>query len=484
MRELCRSRWWTRVIGGAWLSTLAFASNAYAEDSTSPVETAFSVGAGTGYYAGDMGLRLSLGFHLRKSVGAGATGTPLSLDVVLPVNLTLVDRGMPDGFWRRSEYNELSEFAGILRQLEYGEASGPVYFRLGKPSDVRIGHGTVMDRYAADLTYDHTRWGAYFSHLGAHGDLQVFADDVFSPSVLIAHGRWAPWAGREGAVRGLAFGATFAADPVRPTDARGGTTTGAAPLERAAYVKAPSDALEKFGVDRSVYPSRRPYFVGGVDLEYAFVQSEAFAGTVYGDVNVQGGSQAEIGMGGHFGAALGWQLGASTLLELQGEYIVSTEHYLPNVMGRMVELNRIDWVNRPDSADGGAGSIFDGPLDPSSRPGAHHGYRLVAGLRHERVGSLRLGWDGGDRSNDSSYFVKVSSPEAARFRLGMRYESTFQGRNFWHGALVNAEAQFALTDAWVLWADGGRRWRFEEDLHAAAHWHFMAGFSFWLGIGR
>lgn len=484
MRKI-RGDWGAAALALCAAYTCAWDAQAMSPGELGPqqgTESAFTFGGGYGYYAQDTALRLSVGFHFRKyDAFMGKSGTifgrdavaPFSLDVVFPFHLTVTDAGMPDPFWRRSEYNELSEFAGILQRLEYGRPDGPLYFRLGKLSDIRVGHGTMLDRYAADLFYDQTRTGAYLSLLAPSAGAQVFVDDLFAPSAIVSRGYWSPWAHHARARRGLAFGVSFGLDPSVPQRAESLDT-----------IPAPSTAADdKFNVPRSAFPMRDPFLTWGLDVEFAVVNSERVSTTLYGDVVFQRSSELELQTGAHLGAVLGWQVTDRTVLELQAEYIPSSSGYLPVVLGRMYELQRIHRVSAPGRGVADAISLWGAP-PTTDETGAVHSYRTLLGVHHAAVGSFRLGIDGGSRVADGHFFLKVTSPEGRRLRVGARYESTWQGKHFMEGAAIAAEAQVAITQGLLVWADGGRRWRFDEGWAALPHWHLMLGATFWLGIGR
>lgn len=461
----------------AW-SLSASAMSPRTESGSKGSESAFSFGGGYGYYVKDTAFRLSAGFHFRHyDAPIGRDGTvfgrdargPISLDIVFPFHLTTTDAGIKDPVWRSSEYDEVSEFVGILQRFEIGRPDGPVYLKLGKTGDIRFGHGTVIDRFASDLFYDHTRAGAQLSLQGVRAGAQFFADDVVAPSMLLGRAYWAPWGMQDRALRKLAFGATLAVDPMVPL--RSPTTV----------VENPLDTSAKFSPPRDEFPGREAFVTWGVDVEYELFSSNVVTTTVYGDMIFQGGATGRTETGGHFGASLGWRVTPKTILELQGEYIPSSSGYLPVAFGRMYELNRMDRVNglvwnRPNS-------IWEEPIS-TENGGAAHSYRLNFGLHQERIGSIRVGVDGGNRRADGSFYLKATSPEDRRVRIGIRYESTWQGKDFFHGASLATEAQFALSDTIILWGDGGRRWRFDDSWVALPHWHLMAGATFWLGIAR
>src|SRR5690625_1062422 len=156
-------------------AALAHASDHPSLAPTTPVhdETptyVFSMGVGGGRHADDGVVQLRPGLHIRlKNTHLGKDGrlfgmdssAPLSIDIVAPMHLTVKDHGLADGLWRTTEYDEASEFFSLLRRMEYGRLDGPWYMRLGALSDVRLGHGTILNHYQSNYRFDERRWGLH-----------------------------------------------------------------------------------------------------------------------------------------------------------------------------------------------------------------------------------------------------------------------------------------------------------------------------------
>lgn len=154
----------------------------------------------------------SVEFDLRiKDFGLGL-GIPVRIPVYDPAaGLTL----FPEGFdIRREEYDELSEFARILRYLTYGRKEDNLYLNLSTEHAATIGHGGSVRRYIANVDVDRGRLSAQFDAYGKYGGVETFVADVLRPDRMVgAIAFLKPFGFSEKlALQRLSLGVTYAAD--------------------------------------------------------------------------------------------------------------------------------------------------------------------------------------------------------------------------------------------------------------------------------
>lgn len=408
-----------------------------------------SAGLGGGRYAEDGVAEFRPGFHLRlPQARVGKNGqffgrssvAPFALDIEAPMRLTVVDRGIDDGAWRSTEYDQASEFLSILRRVEYGHLHGPLYLRLGALADVRLGHGTALDRFTSNLLVDHGRWGAHLAVQSARAGAQLMIDDVTRPGLFGARVYYAPWAKGTKASSGLAFGLSFVADVAAPLD----------------LVARPTGGVD---FDRQRYPEvARTVTTGivGFDAEYAAVQTENVRMTLYSDVNV---FVRDLAAGWHTGVFLGWQTGERSVLSMNAEFRLSGRGYVPNYFSRLYEVARVRVPSPSLAAPVTLAQLRDDVLGDGIRAG----YGATLRLDHKAVGSLEFGIDGGGGRFDESVYLRVTTPEDRAVRLALRYElpwlESWKHVQLFEQASLEAEMQISVTDWLVLWGAGGRRWR-------------------------
>lgn len=125
----------------------------------------------------------SVEFDLRiKDFGLGL-GVPVRIPVYDPTaGLTL----FPEGFdIRREEYDELSEFARILRYLTYGRKEDNLFLNLSTEHAATIGHGGSIRRYIANVDVDRGRLSAQLDAYGKYGGVETFVADVLRPDRMV-----------------------------------------------------------------------------------------------------------------------------------------------------------------------------------------------------------------------------------------------------------------------------------------------------------
>lgn len=433
----------------------------------------FSLGVGGGRYAEDGVVQLRPGFHVRlNNTHLGKNGrlfgmdssAPLALDIVAPLHLTVKDRGLEDGLWRDTEYDEASEFFSLLRRMEYGRLDGPWYMRLGGLSDVRLGHGTMLQHYQSNYRYDERRWGLHVKLQSPSAGGEFLLDDILEPSVIAARIFVSPWAGKDGAAKGLGFGLSMVGDFFAPTA-----------LE-----------LDRFGEMR-FNDKRHPEVqeqgqvaMFGLDVEAHVVDTARTRMTLYSDLNFL---FPRASAGWHTGATLSWKSGERSIFSLQGEFILRGKGYIPGYFDRAYQISRVriaaPWTSPTPLA------AF---RDDLRGGGAHTGYRVEARWQHSVAGDVTLGVSGGSGVYDEALFVQYASPAYYPVRLALRYElpwiESWQKMHWMDQSALSAQLNVAIAPWLSAWAHAERHWRQTPENHLKPETSLQAGVTFYYALRR
>lgn len=380
------------------------------------------------------------------------------VELSAPLYFTVVDRAPDDGgAFRSTEWDEPSEFLSILSRIVYADAGDPVFLRAGELANVRIGHGTIVDRFANDLEFDRARWGMHLAINALRAGGEFFADDLIDPWLAGVRGYWTPWVFADTGLvlRSLSFGVSFIGDPAQPRT-----------------LESDVDGNLRLDAERHLVPDEeRETAMLGFDIETQFVNTERTRLTLYADANIHFGR----GTGLHSGMSFGQQIGERTVLNLRGEYRFAGEGYLPGYFSRLYPVSRLQ-AQAPGSREplwGFADEITGG---------RRHGYLAELGINHARAGIYNLTIIGGGGAFDEALSLRVASPEGQRVRVGLAYELPFfdswsEFRPF-ERALLQSEVQVQITDWLLVWGRAGRYWRALSEESFLPTNDFRAGATF------
>lgn len=418
-------------------------------------------------------VQLRPGFHVRlKNTHLGKNGrlfgmdsaAPLFVDIIAPMHLTVKDRGVEDSLWRSTEYDEASEFFSILRRMEYGRPDGPWYMRLGGLSDIRLGHGTVLNHFQSNYRYDQRRWGLHLKLQSPVAGGEFLLDDILDPGLFAARIFTAPWAYTDGAARGIGFGISMAGDFFAPT-----------------VLDLDSDGHMRFDAKRRPeIEHRTDVAILGFDVEAQVVDTPRTRMTFYSDVNLL---FPHASAGWHTGAFLSWKSGQKSIFSLRGEFILRGKGYVPGYFDRAYPISRIriaePWTDPIPLAQ------FRETLRGD---GLHTGYHVEARWQHSVAGDAMIGVRGGSGTYDEALFVQYTSPEYYPVRVALRYElpwiASWQRLHLFDQAALSAQTQVAITPWLSAWAQAERHWRQGPENTFGPETSVQAGITFYYALRR
>lgn len=114
---------------------------------------------------------------------------PITMSLGVPIRLELYD-SRPDKAWSRlgklrmDDWNEPSDFAQVIRQLQYGGKEEHFYLDVNAFKASTLGHGTQLRRYNPNVNLNTRRVSAQLDGFGDFGGAETFLNDVTAPNVM------------------------------------------------------------------------------------------------------------------------------------------------------------------------------------------------------------------------------------------------------------------------------------------------------------
>ncbi len=146
---------------------------------------------------------------------------PWAFSFHVPLNLLALEAGTNEfgGLKiRREDWDELSDFAKVIRFITYGRKEAPLYFTITSLRPYTLGHGGVVQKYQPSIDLDRTITGAVFEAYNRWGGFQLQLNDVtFSNRLVGALAFVKPLGFLDNEIlSSLSFGVEYAADFAAP----------------------------------------------------------------------------------------------------------------------------------------------------------------------------------------------------------------------------------------------------------------------------
>ena len=241
------------------------------------------------------------------------------LDLGFPLALPL--GGTDNGFeaYIKGSWEDLQDYTKVVRDFRYGQKESELFLALSRRSSGTLGHGPLVryttpnlaTRNAPGFVVEPDALSLEFDWMGDSTGIEVFADDVFAPSVAgflwflrpnILFDNLGDWTDR------LSGALTLVADPSAPINGGGDDTT---------LVGAGIDAEYKY------YKSAR------IDLK-AYADVSSIMSSDFGSAGFTIGSLARMNFAGR----------RVHVLRMRGEYRYSSADYVPSYFGSDYRISR------------------------------------------------------------------------------------------------------------------------------------------------
>ena len=148
----------------------------------------------------------------------------LSMSFAVPLRFEVLDT-RPDerfknaGRLRSQDWDQVSDFAQVLRYINFGGKEGHIYLDVNQFKASSIGHGTVVKRYNPNLDLNRRRVSFEFDAFGDYAGFESYLNDITSPNVMGALVFLKPLSlinRKNYFLRSFSIGGTFAADTKAP----------------------------------------------------------------------------------------------------------------------------------------------------------------------------------------------------------------------------------------------------------------------------
>ncbi|MCO4763022.1 MAG: hypothetical protein KC502_16010 [Myxococcales bacterium] len=148
----------------------------------------------------------------------------LSMSFAIPLRFEILDTRPDGGFdnagkLRAQDWDEVSDFAQVLRYINFGGKEGHIYLDINQFKASSIGHGTVVKRYNPNLDLNRRRVSVGFDAFGDYAGFETYINDITSPNVMGALVFFKPLSlidRKNYFLRSFSLGLTFAADTKAP----------------------------------------------------------------------------------------------------------------------------------------------------------------------------------------------------------------------------------------------------------------------------
>ncbi|MCB9556966.1 MAG: hypothetical protein H6707_12740 [Deltaproteobacteria bacterium] len=256
---------------------------------------------------------------------------PVTFGLVVPLRFRIIDRAPDDdGVFRKEDWDEVSDFARLLRfvELRIGGEKWRFRGRFGELWGESLGHGSLVASYFNTVDRDHYQAGLVLDAAVRWGGVYLMLDNLLAPEIFATRIHLRPasfftdnvWANK------LIVGISVAGD----TDA---------PL---ALVDANGDGQADVDGDNNLITSGdRAVMLYGFDVEYSLIQNKLLDLVPYFDINVlsAGGSAAGFHLGFFFNLRVPTFLGPNISTRL--EFRAMADGYAPRYIDAVYEAQRL-----------------------------------------------------------------------------------------------------------------------------------------------
>lgn len=321
-------------------------------------------------------------------------GTQFELWNTLGVGIDGYIRIGSDGKLRKEDFDDWYDAIRWISYIRIGHPGEDLYARIGGLNNVTLGHGTIVDNYSNNSSYDDRRIGLIGRiDMGLFGGEGFTSDVLLNKSLIAARGfirpfQLMPLLGKSWFFKNIEFGGTASYDldsnavrlvPNHP------------PWVKVFHV--PTDDNKTRDSIVIIKDSDRvgsPLKIYGVDASVMVWKSDNLEGRVYGDyVKI-----IDFNEGFVIGARSSFLLDSSTFVDLRLERYLFKNHFLPNYYNSFYERERfhddidtLSYITKAtrlvDTASGqGNGFKFGGFINLSDKVQIGINYAHLDNLRH------------------------------------------------------------------------------------------------------
>jgi hypothetical protein len=405
-------------------------------------------------------------YFLMLAPGASFQFGKFGFGVHVPLRIRVVDNHPEDSTWyRKEDWDEVSDWTRLLRYFQYGLPEDPLYVRAGELSGSSVGHGTLVHRYYNTLELDHYHTGLATKVNLEKGGGEFLTNEVLAWNLVALRGYVAPFAllmDEPGwFLKRIRFGASFAADFQAPLT-----------------IRENDQGLSRLGSADQLQFDAGTAWLWGVDVELAIVSTSTASVVPYMDLNGFRGQ----GIGWHLGILNGFRAAGSEF-EFRLEYRLLGAGYAPSYFNTLYDLERFQYRALSAGTEVVPKYRFYRDAELAMRSGVYGElYANILGL--VGVGGSYEDYQG---PQNSSITLRADLPAIA----GVKVAGYYARRNFEGlGQLFSLDDAFAVLEARVtiasplfLYGIYSVYWRLVADETSSRHGEYETTDNFQFGAG-
>lgn len=374
---------------------------------------------------------------------------PLDMSFAVPVRLQLLDtrpatqgddRGWSHvGRIRKQDWDEVSDFAQIIRNITFGGKEGHVYMDVNAFKASSLGHGAVMRRYNPNLNLNSRQVSGELDAFGDYGGGEIFVNNVTRPNVLggIVFAKPLSLIDRDSYVmRSFSLGATVVADidaPLRnkldydDLDDNGRRDTQLAIDQKSFRPLYASTSVIAYGLDAEVKLVDSPVADWKTYLDYSKLASGLPTDDPktlnFGDIPTRYRDSGGL----TWGHLLRLNLGEDTVhaLRLRAEVRRYDQNYLPGYFDVMYEIQRVQYSLARRSNLTGAqlqqqlvnGTKLQQVLGRAEGTSKVFGLYFEASWKIADSFAIAMAMETNDSTPDNNFFVHLEVPTYRNFQF-------------------------------------------------------------------
>lgn len=95
-----------------------------------------------------------------------------------PANPSSAGTASFSGEFAGFQWDEISEYAQIIRYIRYGTKEDDLYLNINKVGAATVGHGTILRRYNPNIDFDHHKVSVQLDKAFKFGGMEIYSNDV------------------------------------------------------------------------------------------------------------------------------------------------------------------------------------------------------------------------------------------------------------------------------------------------------------------
>lgn len=404
---------------------------------------------------------------------------PVTLGVSVPLRLAVYDPDdKNDGIFRKEDWDEVSDWARIIRFVEVNLVYETWRFRgrFGALDGESIGHGTIVGGYFNNVDANHYQAGIALNFAIKYGGVEFMLDNMLRPEIFAFRFHTRPtifftdnkWANK------LVVGTTFAADARAPDALVDRRTPGDPPTQ------VPDGVPDLDDTQNFVIDSRSTVAAWGLDVEYELIRSKLIDLVPYSDLNFLFNDGASVGfhLGVFFNLRIPIPILKPTLLT-RLEYRAMGDGYSPRYFDATYEAQRYSYGVLADPTDPNSLSLTKSAWARTASNG-NHGW--LGELYFDFAGFIRIGGTYEDYAgdNNSALTLALLLPalkivQAGAFFSNRGFDSVGESFSNFQNALMRAFVRFKIYGPMFLTASYTRTWELNADGDYEARNNYNAG---------